>query len=405
MKKRNIIAVLCALVCVGLCQQVQAAPAPETPDPGSVVGLFNTADGDRALQAATGASIGNSAFGAFSLFSTTTGIFNTAVGAGALDLNTADENTAVGAAALFLNTTGGTLETVGGFDVGPNTAVGTSALLNNIDASASTAVGFNALSSQQHGISGIVGPQLAGNTAVGFEALANVTGAAAGDNAGNDGYGYKALFDLTDGDSNVAMGFESGAGLTSGSGNIYIGAFQFAGAATEFFHTYIGNISGTSLPFGGTVDLVTIDLSTGLLGHNSSSRRYKEDIKPMDKTSEALYRLKPVTYRIKKEINSARPACFGLIAEEVAEVNPDLIVRNGQGQVEGVHYEMVNAMLLNEFLKEHKKVEEQQAGISQLKSEMQTMVAQLKEQAAQIQKVSAQLEMSKPAAKVVVDKR
>ena len=106
-----------------------------------------------------------------------------------------------------------------------------------------------------------------------------------------------------------------------------------------------------------TADTVTIDLSTGLLGHLTSSRRYKEDIKPMDKASEALYRLKPVTYRYKKEIDRTQSLAFGLIAEEVAEVNPDLVAHNAQGQPESVHYEMVNAMLLNEFLKEHKKVE------------------------------------------------
>src|SRR5262249_50719765 len=155
--------------------------------------------------------------------------------------------------------------------------------------------------------------------------------------------------------------------------------------ATESFHTYIGNINITSLPSGGAIDFVTIDLSSGLLGHNSSSRRYKDDIKPIDKASEALYRLNPVTYRLKKEVDKHQSRAFGLIAEEVAEVNPDLIVRNAKGEVEGVHYEMVNSMLLNEFLKEHKKVEEQQASIAALKSivawqqkGMEVLTAQLK---------------------------
>jgi hypothetical protein len=141
-----------------------------------------------------------------------------------------------------------------------------------------------------------------------------------------------------------------------------------------------------------------------LLGHLTSSRRYKEDINPMDKASAALYRLKPVTYRYKKEIDKTQSLAFGLIAEEVAEANPGLVAHNAQGQPESVHYEMVNAMLLNEFLKEHKRVEEQQASISKLKSEMQTMVAQLREQAAQIQKVSAQVQVNKPASQVVVNK-
>ena len=124
----------------------------------------------------------------------------------------------------------------------------------------------------------------------------------------------------------------------------------------------------------------------------------------MDKASETLFALKPVTFRYKKEVDSERALSFGLIAEDVAEISPALITRDEKGKPQSVRYEAVNAMLLNEFLKEHKKVEEQQASISQLKSEMQTMVAQLKEQAAQIQKVSAQLEVSKTAPQVVANK-
>ena len=122
----------------------------------------------------------------------------------------------------------------------------------------------------------------------------------------------------------------------------------------------------------------------------------------MDKASEAILALKPVSFHYNEDATNL--PWFGLIAEDVAQVSEALIVRDKEGKPFGVRYEEVNAMLLNEFLKEHKKVEEQHASISQLKSEMQTMVAQLKEQAAQIQKVSAQLEMSKPAAKVVVNK-
>jgi hypothetical protein len=151
-------------------------------------------------------------------------------------------------------------------------------------------------------------------------------------------------------------------------------------------------------------DTVTVDLTTGLLGHLSSSRRYKEDIKPMDKTSEALYMLNPVTYRFKKDIDPSQSLDYGLIAEEVAKVDPNLAIRDRNGQIESVRYSAINAMLLNEFLKEHKKVEEQQASIAELKNEVQTVVAQLKEQAAQIQKVSAQLEVSKPAPQVVTNK-
>ncbi len=147
-----------------------------------------------------------------------------------------------------------------------------------------------------------------------------------------------------------------------------------------------------------------MDLSTGLLGHLSSSRRYKEDIRPINKSSEVVYRLKPVTYRYKKDIDRTQSPAFGLIAEEVAKVNPNLVARNSQGQPESVHYEMVNAMLLNEFLKEHKKVEQLQATVAQQQKGMEILTAQLKEEAAQIQKVSAQIEMSKPAPQVVANK-
>ena len=133
-----------------------------------------------------------------------------------------------------------------------------------------------------------------------------------------------------------------------------------------------------------------------------SSRKFKKDIAPIDKLSEGILALRPVTFHWKSD-NTNEPE-FGLVAEEVAEVNLDWITRNPQGEVTGVRYETIPVLLLNEFLKEHKKVEEQQASISQLKSEMQTMVAQLKEQAAQIQKVSAQLEVSKTAPQVVANK-
>ena len=168
------------------------------------------------------------------------------------------------------------------------------------------------------------------------------------------------------------------------------------GVAAENNHTYISNINATSVSGGGT-DTVTINLTTGLLGHLSSSRRYKEDIKPMDSASQALYQLKPVAYRYKKEIDSTQSPAFGLVAEEVANVNSALVACNSEGQPESVHYEMVNAMLLNEFLKEHRKNEEQENTIGELKSGMTALVATVKEQAAQIQKMSAQLAAASPS--------
>ena len=162
------------------------------------------------------------------------------------------------------------------------------------------------------------------------------------------------------------------------------------------------NIGGIYNQAFGPADMAVRVGSDNKLGTVVSSRRFKHDIKPIDKVSEAILALKPVTFLYKSDTtNTPR---FGLIAEDVAEVSPELVIPDKEGKPLSVRYEDVNVMLLNEFLKEHKKVEEQQASISQLKSEMQTMVAQLKEQAAQIQKVSAQLEVNKPAPQVVVNK-
>ena len=230
---------------------------------------------------------------------------------------------------------------------------------------------------------------------MGFEALTSDTGGGA-----NTAVGRGALDQNVSGNFNTAIGKDAG-GLATGSGNVYIGHLV-AGVAGENNHTYIRNINNTSVN-GGGADIVTVDLTTGLLGHLSSSRRYKEDIKPMNKSSEVVYQLKPVTYRYKKDIDRTQSPAFGLIAEEVAKVNPNLVARNSQGQPESVHYEMVNAMLLNEFLKEHKKVEELQATVAQQQKGMEVLTAQLKEQAVQIQKVSAQIEMSKPAPQVVAN--
>jgi hypothetical protein len=172
---------------------------------------------------------------------------------------------------------------------------------------------------------------------------------------------------------------------------------------------FIGNIYSNVQPVVGTdPDYVTIN-SSGRLGRgNVSSRRYKHDIKPMDKASEAIFALKPVRFRYNKEYDATQTIAFGLIAEEVAKVYPDLIGRNPEGQPESVRYEQINAMLLNEFLKEHRKVEEQaremqehKATISELKKEMETVVARLKQQDSKIQKVSDQVELSKPAPRMV----
>ena len=156
---------------------------------------------------------------------------------------------------------------------------------------------------------------------------------------------------------------------------------------------YIGNI--WNQPGGSQAVYVN---SEGKLGAQVSSRRFKDEIKPMEQTSEVIYGLKPVSFRYKPEIEPTRPVGFGLIAEDVEQISADLVTRGGDGKVNSVRHDAVNAMLLNEFLKEHRKVE-------QLTKDFQATVAQLKarldEQAAQIQKVSAQLEASKPAPQVI----
>jgi hypothetical protein len=273
------------------------------------------------------------------------------------------------------------LANTGGFS---NTAVGVSALSTNTGGFDNTAVGWGALAAND-GVS---------NTATGNQALnSNTTGAS------NTANGDAALFRNTTGSQNTAIGDGAGLNATTGSGNVYLG-----GVAGESNHTYVSNVNSTTVSGGGT-DTVTVDLATGLLGHLTSSRRYKEDIKPVDKASEALFALKPVIYRYKKEIDRTQSPAFGLIAEEVAEVNPHLIARNSQGQPESVHYDMVNAMLLNEFLKEHKAFVEAQHKVEKLETTVTTLVATVKEQAAQIQKVSAQLELSKAAPQTVLNNR
>ena len=354
--------ILPVLACFALSPAQAVSPAPDGCYPN-----LTTAEGCGALNSLT-TGAGNTALGWRSLFSTTDGSFNTGAGAGALALNNGSSNTAVGVAALLLNTAGSN-----------NTAVGTGTLLNNTT-DRNTAVGANALGADNSGTD---------NCAVGFEALTSDTTGGA-----NTAVGRGALDQNVTGNFNTAIGKDAG-GLATGSGNVYIGHLV-AGVAGENNHTYIRNIKDTSVN-GMGADIVTIDLTTGLLGHASSSRRYKEDIRPMEKTSEALYRLHPVTFRYKKEIDRTQSTAFGLIAEEVAKVNPNLIACNSQGQPESVHYEMVNAMLLNEFLKEHQTVQELKAIVAQQKSQIDAVTAGL-------QKVSAQIEMSKPAPKVVANK-
>jgi hypothetical protein len=436
------------LACFGILPKALAVvPPPDGGYPG-----FNTAEGQNALFSLT-TGVANTANGWFSLFSNTGGNLNTGVGAGTLLFNTGNDNTAIGAAALLFNTTGsdstavgtaalvnniagantgigafalqanttgGNLGTTEGVPVGPNTAIGSHALESNTIASGNTAVGYQALGSMVAGADFGNGPTDVGiSTAVGFQALASVNGPS---NEANDAFGYRALFsfadgsgnvaigtraliDLTDGFINVAVGPSAGSGLTSGNANVYIGGI--AGAPNENFHTYISNINSTSVSGGGT-DTVAVNLMTGLLGHLSSSRRHKEEIKPMDNASETLYRLKPVTYRYKKEIDHSQVLDYGLVAEDVAEIDPNLTACNKDGEIESVRYTAINAMLLNEFLKEHRKNQEQEATIARLTStdaKQEAMIANQQKQiealTADLQKVSAQIELNKLAPQIV----
>ena len=374
MKSRKIIftTVLSALVCFGLCQQVQSAT--DTPDPGSI-SAGNTADGQLALLSLT-TGIYNSAFGFYAALSISDQSFDTAVGAGTLLLDTAGTNTAVGAGALFSNSTGS-----------DNNAVGAFALFNNTTAFFNNAHGREAL------FANVDGGQ---NNAFGDLAMENNTSGASNTAIGDD-----ALRNNVDGSFNVAVGDEAGTGLGASVNNcIAIGA-PGAGPFAVLSNTcFIGSIFGQPVSDPGTQTAVFVD-QFNVVGIFNSSRQYKHDIQPMDKASETLYRLKPVTFKFNSDWKATTQ--YGLIAEEVAEVDPQLVSRKN-GEIVTVHYEQINSMLLNEFLKEHKKVQNLEATVAQQAKGMEVLTAQLREQAAQIQKVSAQLEVNKPAPQVVTNK-
>jgi hypothetical protein len=246
------------------------------------------------------------------------------------------------------------------------------------------------------------------NTATGDYALFNLTRGTR-----NTAIGFFALQDNTTGRNNIALGYSAGI-FTAGDNNIHIGNLgaeesdtirigTVAGHGIRDFHsnTYIAGISGVTIAGGVPV---VIDAG-GHLGSTTSSERFKDEIKPMDKASEAILALKPVTFHYKKELDPDGIPQFGLVAEDVEKVNPDLVVRNPEGKPQTVRYEAVNAMLLNEFLKEHRKNEEQEKTIVELKSGMTALAATVKEQASQIQKVSAQLELTKLAPQVAENNR
>ncbi len=383
------------LACFGHLPKAEAVvPAPDGGYPGG-----NTAEGQNALLSRTTGGF-NTALGWFSLKSLTTGSYNTGVGAGTLVLNTGDSNTAVGTGALLLNTTG-IRNTAIGFGAlivnntgGDNTANGVNALGNNTTGASNTATGRNALLNNTTGED---------NTANGETALfGNTTGNS------NTAVGTGAL-NNTNGSNNTALGSQAGSNVHTANNVIAIGT----DGANVSDSCFIGRIRGVTTANADAIP-VLID-SAGQLGTMSSSRRFKKQIKPMDQASEFIHALKPVTFHYKNDATGTPQ--FGLIAEEVAEVNPDLVVRDENGEIYTVRYDAVNAMLLNEFLKAHRQIQEQEATLTQLKfnstrqeativiqeQEIKALTADLKEQKALIQKVSDKVELTRPAPQMALN--
>jgi trimeric autotransporter adhesin len=362
----------------------------------------------------------NTAFGAYALMSMNGGQDNTAIGAYAMDLlTTGSENTAVGVSALYSNTVGAN-----------NTAVGVDALVSNVDGNDNSATGVFTLYSNTSGVentatgdyalySNVIGVNntatggsalyyntASNNTATGYHALYNNT-----TGSSNLAEGNLALSNNTIGSNNIAVGDSAGINLTTGKNNIDIGNKGVAGESNSIrlgkngtqTATFIAGISGTTVSGGVGV----IIGSNGKLGTINSSARYKDAIKPMDKASEALFSLHPVTFRYKHELDPEGILQFGLVAEEVEKVNPDLVARDEEGKPYTVRYEAVNAMLLNEFIKDHRRATDQETRISQLTSadanheaviaaqeeEIAALKQSLNEQASEIEKASDELTM------------
>jgi uncharacterized coiled-coil protein SlyX len=351
-----------ALVCFGLLPIAHAvSPAPDGGYPGG-----NTAEGDNALFSQI-SGLYNTAVGLNALYSDTSGSRNTANGVNALRFNVmGNYNTALGVNALYRNTSSF------------NTAIGDSALFHNTTGGVNSAFGYQALQSNMTG---------SYNSAIGNGALLNNTG-----------------------DFNTAIGNTAGANLTTGSGNVCIGAIVF-GVAGESNTTRIRNIGNTPQASGIFVTISGIGgIGDGKLGYQSSSGRYKEEVKPMEQASESLYRLTPVTFHYKRELDPQGTRHYGLIAEEVAKVEPDLVVNDEDGKPATLRFLSIQAMMLNEFIKEHRRVQEQEATIAELKSNaarQQATIAQQQKQiealGAGLQKMNAQVELGKAAPQTVLN--
>ena len=382
------------LACLGPLPELQAVvPAPDGGYPGG-----NTAEGQNALLNLTSGGF-NTAVGFLSLSSNTIGSFNTAVGAGTLLANTGDQNTATGAGALLGNSTGVENTANGAFALffnttgNRNTANGVGALINNTTGSNNTANGANALSTNTTG---------SGNTANGVNTLINNTGqnnTANGANAllhnitggSNTAIGAGALFGNTTGHDNIALGVDAGINISTGNNNIHIGNQGFGNESdtirigTSQTKAVMVGIYGMTVGSGTPVYVNP----SGLLGTATSSARFKTNIRSMGDASEVLLAFNPVAFQYKPELDPKSIPQFGLVAEEVEKINPALVVRDADGKPYSVRYDAVNAMLLNEFLKEHKKVEKLEATVADL--------------ADQLQKVSAPVQMNNSSAQVAVN--
>jgi hypothetical protein len=352
-----------------------------TPTPDGGYFGANTAEGGPGALFSLTTGTNNTALGSQALFSVRTGKQNTATGSQALKNNRADNNTADGFQALVRNTTG--------FD---NCAIGWRALSQNTAGTENTAVGSQALGNTTIG---------QGNIAIGFNALVSNTLFSANTAVGTD------ALPRASGTNNTALGSQAGLNNAGGDNNIYIGNQGPTSPSAEDNSIHIGDVQTATFiagiygeaPIAPTLAVV-VDQS-GKLSTAPSSVRFKNEIKAMDSASEAILALKPVTFHYKSD-KTNRPE-FGLIAEDVAEVDPDLVVRDDKGEIYTVRYEAVNAMLLNEFLKEHRTVQEQKATIAELKQNFGQQQKQIAALAAGLQKVSAQIQLSKAASQTALN--
>ena len=317
---------------------------------------------------------GNTAGGTGALFSNTTGSFNTADGFDALVSNTTGTlNTASGAFALFSNTTGGF-----------NTASGVDALFSNSTGGFNTASGVFTLFSNTTG---------GFNTASGFEALfSNTTGGS------NTAVGFNALLFNRTGTNNIAVGVGAGGTLTNGSHNIYLGNSRAVATESNTMRlgeiqtqTFIAGIVG--VPVSGSAVLIS---NTGQVGIQASSRRYKRDIQPMGTHSRGLHQLRPVIFRYKQDAQDERQ--YGLIAEEVAKVYPELVTRGATGEVEAVRYHEVIPMLLNEVQHQQRQLATQAQELATQKAQNARLRAAVVQQQERDAALAARLERLEAAA-------